>query len=474
MTSSALKLAFSPDDYLVTWQLPTNTGEVFEAHGALTVAPDEPPKASAHGQFPHIAEQMKSGGAGFPQTVDVPQLVGRLSNGGTVLMVNARVTYWFESQARIDADAALITLASVASEKVAKFRGFEIQVGGLDAIAGVSPIKETTFPKEGAAGTWSAELNDELSQEWSDDGAVVSLDFNSSVRTFDPFSFRMGFSPVLRAEFAEGVSFRKIFDGWVQPVRKVVSIATGRPEPLTYAVLRVGETEGHESKAQAFGVGVTQSPYESKLDEVRKINAPLRLKTDGVSLLDLVRNWQTMADTHHPLIETYGAMLHARDQHPRSRFLLLIQAIEGTHGYETKASFEKRTKKHQDARSALVEVVGNSLDTAQLKFLERNLGKYPPANLTSALSWLAKRLPGDIYKRLDENPLIVKAKAAPSNASSTADALRIIRNNLAHGTMGYDFYELHQVVAVLEIMVRAHALQLLDCPEQVIERLLKE
>jgi hypothetical protein len=46
--------------------------------------------------------------------------------------------------------------------------------------------------------------------------------------------------------------------------------------------------------------------------------------------------------------------LHARDQHPRPRFLLLLQAIEGTHGHETKASFAKRQKKHTGARDEVI------------------------------------------------------------------------------------------------------------------------
>ena len=44
---------------------------------------------------------------------------------------------------------------------------------------------------------------------------------------------------------------------------------------------------------------------------------------------------------------------------------------------------------------------GRGVDEKQLKFLDKNLGKYPPAGLTAALSWLAKKLPGDVYKRLD-------------------------------------------------------------------------
>ncbi len=471
MTTTALKLAFSPDDYLVTWDLPTDTGEIFVAHGALTVAPDRPPKGTAHGEFPHITEQMKTGGAAFPQYVDAPQLVGRMSNGGNVLLVNARVTYWFASQAMIDADAAVLTLVDVSADEPARFQKLEIQVGGLDAVAGTSPIKQTTFPKKGA-GTWSAELSEETSQTWTHEDASLTLDFWGSFRTFDPYSFRMGFSPVLHAEFGEALPFLQLLDDWVQPIRKVVSIATGRPEPLTYLVLKLDGSDGHEHAAQVFGVGVTQEPYESSLDEVRKVNSPLRLKTDGVSLLDLVYRWQKMVAEHHPLVETYGAMLHARDQHPRSRFLLLLQAIEGTHGHETKASFVKRTKEHQASRSDLIAAVEGVLDDKQLKFLDRNLGKLPPAGLTSALSWLAKRLPGTIYKRLDETALIKEAKSAPTRATSTADALRIMRNDLAHGNKGYDAYQLHQVVKVLELMVRAHALQLLRCPDAVIERML--
>lgn len=473
MTATALKLAFSADDYLVTWDLPTDTGETFVAHGALTVASDQPPKGIAHGTFPHIAKQLKKGGAGFPQYVDAPQLLGRLSNGANVLLVNAQVTYLLASQAVIYADAAILTLADVSAHESPMFQKLEIQVGGLDAIAGISPIKQTIFPKTGA-GTWSAELNEETSQTWGGADASLTVDFRGSFRTFDPYSFGMGFSPVVRAEFSEALPFRQLFDDWVQPIRKVVSIATGRPEPLTYAVLKVADGDGHDRDAPVFGNGVTQEPYESAFAEVQKIDSPLRLKTDAVSLLDLVHQWQKMAADHHPLVETYGAMLHARDQHPRSRFLLLIQAIEGTHGYETKASFEKRTVKHQATRGDLVAGVAEVLDEKQLKFLDKNLGKYPPAGLTAALSWLAKKLPGDVYKRLDGTALITDAKNPPTSATSTADALRIIRNNLAHGTNGYDAHQLHPVVKLLDLMVRAHALQLLGCPDEVIERLLAE
>jgi hypothetical protein len=142
---AALKLSFAPDDYLATWQLPSPKGGTFAAHGALTVEAGKPPKATAHGDFGGQLEEMAGGGLGFPQYVDAPVLTGSLSNGANVLLVNAQVSYWFPSQASIHAAAAIITLADVVSEE-ALFKQFDIQIGGLDAIAGVAPIKSTKFP----------------------------------------------------------------------------------------------------------------------------------------------------------------------------------------------------------------------------------------------------------------------------------------------------------------------------------------
>jgi hypothetical protein len=107
-----------------------------------------------------------------------------------------------------------------------------------------------------------------------------------------------------------------------------------------------------------------------------------------------------------------------------------------------------------------------------LKFLERTLSKRPPGGLEPAINWLANKLPWNVKAQLDATPLIATAKTAPTSAKNAPDALRIIRNDLAHGTKGYEAYELHQVVKVLEQMVRAHALELLGCPSGVITRVL--
>jgi hypothetical protein len=297
----------------------------------------------------------------------------------------------------------------------------------------------------------------------------MSLTYFGSFRSFDPYAFSMGFSPVLSCELDEPLPLRELLDDWINPLRRVISLGTGRAEEITYLTVK---SDGAKQRGQLFGSGITQEPYESSRKEIEKIRAPLRLKSDGVSLLELLRTWQKLASVHHPLLETYGSMLHARDQHPRSRFLLLLQAIEGTHGHETKASFAKRQEKHTEDRDDVIELAKVVLNDKQMRFLERTLSKRPLSGLESAINWLAKKLPGDVKKPLEATSLIMTLKAAPTNAKSASDALRIIRNDLAHGTKGYDTYELHQVVTVLEQMVRAHALELLGCPGGVVSRVL--
>jgi hypothetical protein len=470
---SALKLSFPPDDYLAIWSLPSADGTSFEANGSLTVEAGKPPKGSAHGDIDGALRQEAPGVTAFPQYVEAPVLTGRLSNGANVLLINARVSYWFASQASIDAEAAIITLADVDNSNAALFCGLDVQVGGLDAIAGVAPIKSTKFPKNSVSGTWAAELDPkEFRQEWNDPLATVGLTYYGSFRSFDPYTFSMGFSPVAGVRLDQPASLSDLLGSWIQPLRRVVSIATGRPEEITYLTVYPAIDGDSERTGQLFGSGITQQPYESMRDEIDKIQSPLRLKSDGVSLLDLLRKWQELEAVHHPLLETYGSMLHARDQHPRSRFLLLLQAIEGTHGYETKASFEKRFRQHTKARDEVIELCEPALEPKQLKFLERNLSKRPPGGLEPAINWLANMLPEEVMERLGALPLIIATVEA--GAKNAPDALRIIRNDLAHGTKGYDAFELHRVVAVLDLMVRAHALQLLGCPESVVTRLMAE
>jgi len=92
--------------------------------------------------------------------------------------------------------------------------------------------------------------------------------------------------------------------------------------------------------------------------------------------------------------------------------------------------------------------------------------------LDEALRHLVPELPVDLTPRLSGCKLLTGylAEAQGPEAQRVAYALSRVRNDLAHGNKGFDAYDLHETVGVLERIVRAHALRLLGCSESVLER----
>lgn len=52
------------------------------------------------------------------------------------------------------------------------------------------------------------------------------------------------------------------------------------------------------------------------------------------------------------------------------------------------------------------------------------------------------------------------------------NAVRQIRNDLAHGNKSYDSFELHRLAKTLDEMVQAHVLRSLGAPDEVLVRML--
>jgi hypothetical protein len=106
------------------------------------------------------------------------------------MLIDSRITYWFHNRGHILGAAAVLTLDEVAGDTEPRFFHIELQVDGLDAVAGVAPLKRMSWPHREAArhleGTWSAEGNPDSSQEWLDDDAVVQLEYDATVRLSIP------------------------------------------------------------------------------------------------------------------------------------------------------------------------------------------------------------------------------------------------------------------------------------------------
>lgn len=307
-----LRLLFDPDEYLCTWRIPDSAGGWVDVPGVLVVAADSPPEATIYGTLPIVTTETEGGtfAAHFPQVVPAPVLRGHLANGGHVALLDASINYWLPGQGHIRAAAAVLSHREVIGEEPS-FKSVKLQVGGLDWIAGIGPIKSTSWPAEGSehlAGTWSAEGEPASSQTWTDDGATLRLEYDGSARTFDPYFYSLAFSPVAHIQQQQPVSLRSWVDDWVEPLRRIVSLATGRRQDLTFLSVTVAQEEevSRAVRGQVSGTRITQAPFAAKKDQQPGKASAVYLKPDGISLLSLVRAWQQLAEAHHPLLETYG------------------------------------------------------------------------------------------------------------------------------------------------------------------------
>lgn len=473
-----LSLMYEPDTYLCSWLLPDDAGRHVDMPGDLVLRPLHRPTGQVYGTVPlqrteHVPGVVETA---FPQYISVPVLHGRLANGGSVILLDARIQLWDKS-GHITGSAALLgkaaffglvgTPTAVAPRLVTSAT---FQITALDAALGVLPIKDVSHPHlpGGEDGRWAATVNASAAGTWSTEGAELTVSYYQRMRAMDPCEFNLAFSPVATVTLTEAKPLAIVLDQYIEPLRKILSIATGKPQDLSY--LRV-ELEGREGEYQVVGTGITQAPFASSTAAIRANNSAVRALPDELCLLDLVTQWSRYAAAHHPLVETYGAMLHTRDQHPRSRYLLLIQALEGLYGYENKATTEERQVKHTASYEKALAGAKEDLDAETFSFVKKYLSKKRPASLDTALDTLMTGLPVNIMDRLSTTELVKEVQAAKTTpALTTAGALRVIRNDLAHGNRGYEPHHLQEVVRLLEFIVRGHALRILGCPEVVISR----
>jgi hypothetical protein len=401
-------------------------------------------------------------------------MVGRLLNGRYVILVDSVVEIWSSDHALIHARAALIGRTYL-STQILNVVGFEIQVEGLDAIAGIGPIRSVSTPidprgRRHLDWDWGAAGQPDSTQSWTDEKVELKLQFYNSLSAPDSFFFQVAFSPIVLADFTEPVDFDQIFSYWIEPLRRIVALSTGRKERTTYLSIKVSDpVNGEVMDFQVYGTALHQDPFASRGNDIRKVHRAFLISPNNLSLLALLRRWQELIEEHHPLLETYGSLMFAPEQHPRSGFLLLIQAIEGLHGFETEDNFEQRVTKHLERRNAVLDEAKATLSKESTKFLQ-HLKKEPPRTLDEAITAILASVPVDVMPELTATSLVLEAMTDNRDPGNTVGCLRLIRNDLAHGKRGYDTQKLHDVVELLDSVVRAHFLRILGCPEDAQRR----
>lgn len=475
MDGVPLHQILEPGEYRAQWEVPDQSGKTLLLDGDLEIKADRPPRGYVNGDLAAWEAVGEGRHAAFPQVYEAGIVRGKLLNGMTVVLLDTRVSVWISERAILDTPAALVGR----DDELAQgnlVAALEVQVRGIDAMSAIAPIARVQLPVS-SAGTryldwkWGADGNPDSTQVWADENAEVKLKFYSSVSAPEGFFYRVTFSPVVLIKLAEPISLERALDDWIEPLRRIVSLSTGRQEPITYlAAGAAAASDVDHQPFQVFGSGVQQQPFASRANDIRTIHRSFQVSPQEMSLLDLLRAWQRLGDEHHPLLETYGDMMYAPQQHPRSQVLLLLQALEGLHGHETQGKYATRSATHTTERdSAILELTGK-ISAAAMRFIKSNLARRPATSLDQVLRETIAGLPKDLTPEIAATRLVVAAMSDPRKPNSSYDALRIIRNDLAHGSRGYPAADIDQVARLLDRVVRAQLLRLLDCPDKVVER----
>ncbi|WP_157120779.1 HEPN domain-containing protein [Nocardia fusca] len=458
--------------YSCRWLLPDlATEEVFRPHGEIILEGSKAPLGKASGKVPGKLQ------GGFPENYNYEYLNGQLSNGAGVLMITPRLEVWGQpgwginfpdGNAKIYGAAALVGHGAEHLES-ADISEIRVQVSRLDRIIKSTPIESRDIPvaSESNQATWS--VTTRSSDQYWDDGATrIHITYMQSATVFTGYEFGIRFTPILKIKSSAPVPFLEAYDRWVRSLYRVMSVITGKNEDVTYLEVKPAGADNRSPYLQVFARPITQSPYMPERGRLRRgSDSALWLDEDGVSLLDLVKRWHELECEQNPIVYTYDPFALGADQHPRARFLLLIQALEGISSRE--ARLNGRVVAFEKKRARVLSECMKHLTGMNRRFVKGNLKK-SPINLDDRLTDMFGSLPINPIENIGKTELI--DRVSREHGLKAEGALRLIRNDLAHGNRTYDVYELAEVSAILEAVVRAHALRILGMSDAVQERVL--
>jgi hypothetical protein len=472
--TSAVKLPFEAGEYLITWQVPDRMGGHTGIPGLLTVEQGKYPTGILYGDLPiEWVSKEATGVASFPQDHNFDVLTGRLSSGAYVALMNGELRYGLPGSGRAIGAFAALSLDAFDAAEHRKYASIEVQIEGLESVAGIAPILHVKTPmKPGDEPVWEATVDKEARFVWRAGKQSMTFSYDYTVRALDGYEFRMAFGPVLRLTSEEPLTVVDWWLEWVRPLRQLLSLLTGAPREVRYLLAVVADAAPRSHRDQVFGWDITHRPVNSTRAAVEEIQSAVSLADDKLSLLDLLHNWQGQVAARHPLFETYGSMATAADQHPRSRFLLLLQALEGSYGFENRAKHEADKEKYGAKRDGILERAEKLLEKGDFKFINKNVRREAQQGLDSALADLLRRLPDEVSSDLTKSELInaVRKDSTGKEVLPLQSALTRARNALSHGSGSFEPEHLAVVADILERAVRSEAIRLLGAPVDAQER----
>ncbi|WAL42325.1 hypothetical protein OFA60_09720 [Actinomyces naeslundii] len=474
----AVNLPHEPREYMCTWHLPkavqdSGENQLVDVLGTIDLTGHHHPTASFQGILPYASD---IGGARFPQDQDIDSLTGTLSSGFYISLQNCHIKYLFPSYGRAQGELAVLSAKPFERDKHRKYQSIELQIDSLDTILDVPPTSvEFIKHTEGHDEEYKISIPTQNYLEWKNQGTQMRLGYAGRLRP-DRFNFRTSFAPYLRIDLDEPINLVDWWLQWIIPLCDLLEVINGKPLDIMYMLaFEDKDATGPKRRAdQVFRYDILQDCI--KIDE-RKFNHTrpvINLQEDRVDLLKLTIKRRELEASRHPLIETYRSNAVSDDQHPRSRYLLLIQALEGLYGYEHKEEYQRRCEQYAEKRELFLERTKPAISQEDVKFLKKTLPHRPASGLVGALSAIFKTLPKVIQDQIDCSRIVIQTRnILDDKRMSSAAALTKVRNSLSHGSSAYDPNDLEEICSLLDKIVRAETFRVLELPDVVRQRVLE-
>lgn len=223
------------------------------------------------------------------------------------------------------------------------------------------------------------------------------------------FEVRSG-SPKMTLVAATPRSIEWWLQTWLRPIRRVLSLASGRAGTFNWVRLYEhtadGDSTTHPSQAvQLIGRGI--GPYESPRPPARERIEPYRLlDRDGAALHAAIQRVRTADAQHATALSFVDAILYSPDRPIESRYLDAILALERLHA-DLKGLGPFDTSDYKSQRDSARETLATLRDDSHLgdsthKFIKDNLRNRSEYGLQQRLTHITKmwNLQGDWTKHL--------------------------------------------------------------------------
>ena len=317
----------------------------------------------------------------------------RLRTGQEVLLVEVVVQSFLPGQASWNASLA-VAGSGLAVDPGKGFEEASLQVTAGHRLFGRAPLAKVRFPSpmpETGTAEFGVEVNLDANVTYRSGETELRCRYwvNSSLTDYRRFFVTT--APVFEVRSPRPLTASQWMAGHVLPLRELVTLATLEPQALAWVTVDADSESGTRS-CQLYSKDIQQVPYAPPADPHSDSLTLFTFPDLPYSPVDLMRRWEDLRTARRSFIQPLMQGLTER-MNARTRFLLLVQALEGLHT-GTVGEGRISVEEHREKRKQILKAVKDAgLDK---KWADRWLDRFGRFSLQERLTQLRDMVREDI------------------------------------------------------------------------------